>query len=268
MYKIVKHILVFLLLPFLFSSCLTIEKRKYMNGYHVEWISKKKITADTTGMRHCESRCNRDEASDSYRNPQKDLGDCFARLRMPQPSLAMTDNEKNILIEIQKPKIVQIVFRNDILIEKNKKLDFKKEKNSKHTLSQRQMKFIGIFLGLIALAALVFYYSILLPWMIALCAGLILLSLALIIPDKKNGNINEEKNDNREIPLIAIIAYIIQFLPLGFLLAIILYIISINKIKNNPEKYKGMSFVIGGLIISIVFLLFYSFLILVVFKVI
>ena len=176
-------------------------------------------------------------------------------------------SENKIVIEKLKPKIV---FKNNSLIEKNKKLNFRIEK---YTLSRVETKlFIGLFLGLIALVALIFYYSVLLPWMIALSVGLLLLALALIISDKKDGNNNaqtgvERKNstkDNREIPLIATIAFIIQFLPFGFLLAIIFYIVAIHKIKSNPEKYRGMRFVIGGLFITIAMLLFWSFLILIV----
>ncbi len=88
------------------SSCnsfLSIEKRQYRNGYHVEWFAKSK-TISQIFLQKEKIALESDSGSVDIVNQ----------------SALLVENEtveKNILIEKSSPKITRIVFRKDTIIE-------------------------------------------------------------------------------------------------------------------------------------------------------
>jgi hypothetical protein len=61
--------------------------------------------------------------------------------------------------------------------------------------------------------------------------------------------------DNRKTPTIAIIGFLLCFIPVLDILGFVLSIIAYRKINNNPEKYKGIGFAVAGIAIGLYILL-------------
>lgn len=106
----VKYLFFFLIAVLFLSSCsayLSIEKRKYRDGFHVEQnlFRQKEILTRSTQSKHID--------------PQGDFGSApFANISAPS---AVNDfSQKNIMIEKLKIQLNEIVFLNDTLPKKEK----------------------------------------------------------------------------------------------------------------------------------------------------
>ena len=124
------YVILFSLLSFFISSCISIEKRKYRDGYYIEWFTKNKTKGDSF-----ERKLNETD-SDS-------LIEIAENTSSQMRQIALDNNMvKNILIEKSKLKTAQIVFGNDTLPKKEK--SNKKEiidKNSGHYLAKKGFYF-------------------------------------------------------------------------------------------------------------------------------
>lgn len=140
------RILICLSLIFLISSCsplFNIEKRKYRDGYHIEWLSHKKSSTP--------------ESEDNSSKPNFSCADSFAIELM-----ASSSSEKNIVV--QKNIIPPIVFASDTLPEKKKHLkkhDAPMKDDDRKDVGKREHKInpwgiVGFVFSILALSMLPF----------------------------------------------------------------------------------------------------------------
>ncbi len=175
-----KGILFFILSSFLFNGCnsfLSIEKRKYRNGYHIEWVSKRQNDLPQSARR-------------IQRESQRNSDSAFSAI-ISAPSAVNSPYEKNILIEKPKPKIVQLVFRNDTLLKKKNKNEplskFDERKDVTKKENGYQLSKLGFYFGiscailLLAIISLHLYFLnfLLLPSIVISIVGLIFSGIGL-----------------------------------------------------------------------------------------
>jgi len=132
-----KHLLFFLLAVLLLSSCISIEKRKYIDGYHVEWYSKKDFTQSPQSIRK-ETQRNSDSA-------------VSANISTPLASR----NELINIFTVNPLQLNKIVFKKDTLPKiKQKHGNFKddeKKNTDNHNRKTNVFAILGLVISVVAL---------------------------------------------------------------------------------------------------------------------
>ena len=254
-----KHLFFLLLTLSMFSSCISIEKRKYRDGYCVEWFSKvKKIEQDTS------KKCIKKSSCVLSLNVKEKISDPIANV---------CSIEKNILIEKHKIKDVETVYRNLIPVTERKYIKPK----YKRATEDGYGIYVFITLLLVGGAVLMLIYSsplwIVLAGFLALLIGL--LSIVGTEPDHKvtdNEETMEEKlSVKKKIPFIAFLSLLLALVTIGsylFYPGITIFISilgsafsadAIYKIKKDRIHKKGMGIAITSFVINMVSLAFLAY---------
>lgn len=262
-----KYILFFLSVTILFSSCTIIEKRKYRDGYYIDWLSKNK-----NELPHSRQRIHREHQANS---------DSVLSANSSAPSVVNNASEKNILIYKSPINTYKIVFERDTLQQEkeNKTKNGNKIKKPADGNTARILLFSFVAALLVTGIVLTFLFNYAL-WFVFF--GLTALIVALLysslrkLDDELPQKFDERKDatkDNRKTPLIAIIGFSLGILSCASLIfffgavtifsSIIGAIFStaaIQKIKNNRSKFDGMGFAVAGFLSNILCVLFFLYL--------
>ncbi|MBI3500404.1 MAG: hypothetical protein HY063_01305 [Bacteroidetes bacterium] len=203
------------------SSCFSIEKRKYMNGYHVEWLSKKNNNLPLRKITESVTSCGQ-SARRIQREPQKETDSVFSA-ETSAFSAVNNSSEKNILVEKRKIQIIPTACLSDTLPEKTKnKNNLPSKFDERKDVTKKESNYI--------LGKLGFYFGF-------TCWIIFLIGRFFVIPYM-----------NPPFFLIEIMALS------SISIALVGLIFSVIAMKNNKEGKKDA---IAGLVFNLFYLLVY-----------
>ena len=273
-----KHLLFFFLIVSLFTSCVSIEKRKYMDGYHVEWYSKNKKIE------------NKEQQRNIFEDSTKVNGDANASF-----SACNDSSENNIVVKKTSAQIIPSAFLNDTLVKpKNKNTTHYRQPDKKKQM--RNFGLLSFFAGFVVFLILV--QQSMLYGFVALSAGLLSFIIFMYLskqfagtPVETNNNddyYNSGKNKHdapnkfddrkdvtkkeKKLNVFALLGFMFSFFALtllifwwpvifflSLLLAAIFSIIGVVMSVIHEDKYFGLAFAAVGLALSclVLFLFLY-----------